>query len=634
MNTELQILYNAIADAINNEKVVRVEVYTFNFDPTFFENYIMPLFVSADKEFTNNEIHNLLLWRSLKKDSGLPPITVYCDFFAKSATKGPKLDYNVFPIKTPAKPNAITNFHPKLLLIETDKNVITCTGSGNVTPSGWCNNIECFSIKKEPKNKFGNKAGNAINKLQSYFPISQNYTCSINESFKKCVKKLSQKYGINKIEVIAPYHSNNSELIDFLHIDCQIKTVHCLLPKTRHNEVTVSEEAFNSTLNNQALWCNFNNTELNKANRNLHAKAYRLYGQNKTITIIGSHNFTKPAWRKFNEENNEANIELSTIKIEYHKQNNWLKPIRNIYEKQFTFIASSSLEDDPPLEDTIINRNAPEFTFTVNWKTKTFTLACPHRFSPKQYVFSDPYFGEKTFVTRKKQHLSNDILKSIAKTGIIKVKCTTTNAVFTYYILNEEIGNKPLPFKLTANNILKFWRFEIKHSLNFDDHLMELINRHYNDDMTVKKEVAIERSILNEQAQHFVYLTNLEKHLFVENLPYEEDWTKKYNLIKYYLTTLEFDTLPTYIEQLLTKDEGTTHAIDNDFSWFTLQLINKNFYQTARKWRFKDKRSVRKDWPDFIRRLKEKQAEIKQLIGEIELEQINEQQKKWLIKRL
>src|ERR1043165_9756496 len=113
------VLKEQIREKIEGKKVVAALFYTFNFDPRFFENYVMPLLVPS-KTFRDEIIHNKILWRHCQKEGLIPPITVYCDFFAKDNTSAPTLGYDIQCLRIPAAPWAICNFHSKhiFLLLE------------------------------------------------------------------------------------------------------------------------------------------------------------------------------------------------------------------------------------------------------------------------------------------------------------------------------------------------------------------------------------------------------------------------------------------------------------------------------------------------------------------------------------
>lgn len=157
------IVRDHIKDLIGNRKVLAALFHTFNFEPRFFENYVMPLFV-PEKNFRDEIIHNKILWRHCAKEGIIPPVSVFCDYYAKDNTEAPSLAYDIHCIKLPASKGCITNFHPKhiLILVEDDRqsqSLLFITGSGNLTANGWCDNHECFAFHEIKKTKiFPNKS--------------------------------------------------------------------------------------------------------------------------------------------------------------------------------------------------------------------------------------------------------------------------------------------------------------------------------------------------------------------------------------------------------------------------------------------------------------------------------------------
>ncbi len=101
---EQYVIIEKLKDLIKQRRVVAALFYTFNFDPKFFENYILTLFL-PDVNFSDIEIQNTIFWR--KYAAELPPVTVYCDFHAKS-TDAPSLGYTVKSIDIKTK-NGIIN---------------------------------------------------------------------------------------------------------------------------------------------------------------------------------------------------------------------------------------------------------------------------------------------------------------------------------------------------------------------------------------------------------------------------------------------------------------------------------------------------------------------------------------------
>ena len=91
------ILGEKLKEEISGHKIKAAVFHTFNFDPDFFENYLLPLLL-PDITFGDNKIQNTILWK--KYQTELPPVTVYCDFHAK-AQKGIHLDYTIRTVDIP-----------------------------------------------------------------------------------------------------------------------------------------------------------------------------------------------------------------------------------------------------------------------------------------------------------------------------------------------------------------------------------------------------------------------------------------------------------------------------------------------------------------------------------------------------
>ncbi|REC55069.1 hypothetical protein DRF62_07320, partial [Chryseobacterium piscium] len=232
------ILKEKIGELIGAKKVIAAIFYTFNFDPKFFENYIMPLLISSTgKNFNDEEIHNKILWRQLAKENQIPPISVYCDYYAKDQTNAPSLGYDINCLKVPSSKGKIANFHPKQIMILLDDNgvqkLLFITGSGNMTTSGWCDNFECFSYKEISRNKLQpnrsstnsvqdyinrtNKLAhnpklleseNLINSFLRYVDINFQFFNNYSNKFEDFLRtNIFEKDIIEEIEIVSPYFS-------------------------------------------------------------------------------------------------------------------------------------------------------------------------------------------------------------------------------------------------------------------------------------------------------------------------------------------------------------------------------------------------------------------------------------------
>ncbi|HRG58681.1 MAG TPA: phospholipase D family protein [Bacteroidia bacterium] len=654
------ILKEKLKEQIGNRKVIAALFYTFNFDPKFFENYIMPLLIPKEKseKFRDEVIHNKILWRQYIKGDIIPPTAVFCDYFAKDNTEAPSLGYDIHCIKTPAAQGKICNFHPKhiFLLVEDDSNtsLIVVTGSGNITPSGWCDNIECFSLEEYKKNKtFPNKtttnvfqdiisqtgklanlkyflpAEELIHDFLKYVDYEFQYFNSTVISFEDFITdNIILRDTISEIEIVSPYFSNDTKLVSLLKSK-EIKTIKCLVPTLKDNEIQINKETFN-TLNEAGLkWSFWSDSKINKEVRNLHAKIYRFHGEKYTHTIIGSVNFTNPAWKKFELKNNEANIESAYL---YKEKTGIkiLKEAKNIDFSTYNFIAKESLENQI---ENLFNRNPPDLSFEIDWKNKLI------KYEGKK-INSECFFTsllDKKLVTTGKHEytLNSQDLKSLSKNSLIEVTLINNGNTeyYSFYPTQLNFEFKPLDFKIDASTILKYWQF-LEDEFQKEGLLSLLIER-ITDESGIVHEDRIEKvSILNEMATHFSALIKLEEFLFYKKLTSKTAQKEHFSFLKYYLLSENIDTIPFYLADI--ENQFQNNKIYKTFYWMILQIIITNFYLKAEKWDFK-KEIDSKDWNIFKTDIKQKQETLsilaKNISKELSDENIN-QKLEWVIEKL
>ncbi|WP_162055895.1 phospholipase D-like domain-containing protein [Pontibacter pamirensis] len=622
------VLKEKIKEQIGDRKVVAALFYTFNFDPKFFENYVMPLFVPG-KNFGDEAIFNKIMWRTCLKENIVPPVTVYCDYFAKNNTEAPSLGYTINCIKTPCKRGKITNFHPKqiFILVEDQKKarkLILLTGSGNLTPSGWCDNHECFSIMEIPANKqFPNKttkniiqeiihntaklsdsktfsdAEKEIHEFLRYVTVTETYFHSLNSSFKDFIESnIFSQDTISEVEVISPFYSPNTNLFDYM-VSKGVSKIKGLLPMLKDSEISIEREVFVSYLEKNYLWSSWSDNELNKEVRNNHSKIYRFYGSKRVYTVIGSVNFTKPAWNQYHADNNEANIEAAILYESKKEEPKLLKEYINLDPDNFRFIVKNELENQVDCE---LDRQAPEIEFTINWRDRTMIVNAPK--SIKQTCFFKSILNQEAVQNRKHSYtLSEADVRLLTKNSLIEVlQITDTKEVTHYYYPHQlNIESKPLDFKLDAATIIKYWSY-LSDDMKTEGLTRQLAEKSTDESGVVDEERLEQISLLNEMAANFNALVKLERHLFLSHFLKQAERKLQFDRLKYYLLSENIDTLPYYYEELKTQvEEGKKYK---SFYWMVLQILIHNFYQKASKWQYKS--DLKNEWEPF------KQAVLRQ----------------------
>lgn len=602
---EQYVIQQQIREKIAGRKVTAALFYTFNFDPVFFENYVMPLLV-PEKSFRDEMIYNKILWRQCLKEGIIPPITVYCDFFAKDHTTAPALGYHIHSLRIPAAPNHICNYHPKhiFLLLEKDnvQSLLLITGSGNITIGGWCENMEAFSIEELQKNNTRprtvnrnglqqlimdnaalkgtpaelSEAEEKIENILRYIDFdNKNHFSSLRQSFKTFLEEqIFLKDTIREAEIISPYFSEDTALLHYLKEKQKIEQVRCLIPASRHNEIQISEQTFTTLQKNGLIWSEWNNYRQdnqshnrNAETRNLHAKIYRFKGNQHTYTIIGSVNFTKPAWKHYSPGSNQANIEAAWLYIE-NRGADLLSP-KSIDTEHYYFIDKENQDQAGSL---CTDRNIPELDFVLNWKNRTLNLTV--RKQAKDWVFHN-ILRDTPIKKNQQYNLSPEDIRRLSRNTLVEIRpagSDDTSRIVSYYVQQENISSKPLDFKLSAAQILKYWEF-IDDIDSMDALISNVAERITDESGIVDEKKLLQQTQLNEMASHFNGLIRLEKYIFNQA---PQELLRK---LEYYLLSESIDTLSYYLSSM--DEQFKENKITKSFYWMILQIISIHFYNRA-----------------------------------------------------
>ncbi|WP_294317582.1 phospholipase D-like domain-containing protein [uncultured Chryseobacterium sp.] len=657
---EKLILKEKIGELIGAKKVIAAIFYTFNFDPKFFENYIMPLLISSTgKNFNDEEIHNKILWRQLAKENQIPPISVYCDYYAKDQTNAPSLGYDINCLKVPSPKGKIANFHPKQTMILLEDNgvqkLLFITGSGNMTASGWCDNFECFSYKEISRSKLQpnrsstnsvqdyinstNKLGhipklleseNLINNFLRYVDIDFQFFNNYSNKFEDFLQKnIFEKETIEEVEIVSPYFSPDNSLLEWLKSK-NIKKIKCLIPSLRNNEVQLEKKHFVDLEKAGLDWCHWNDSSLNTEVRNQHSKIYKFYSAENSYTIVGSVNFTNPAWAIFSDKNNSSNIESAVLYCEKNNGIKLLKRPNSLNIDELIFI-SGKVDLENPISANSFNRNAPDIDFTIDWKNRELCIKA--NIKNQNCNFFELFKGQQ--IKNGKSKVSIDTLdcKKLAKNSLIQVVSieNSKSVVYSYYANQDYINTKPLGFNLDAYTILRYWQF-------FDDEFSkESITRSIAEKITDESGVIdiskVEtKLLLNEMATHFNGLIRMEKYLFPSKNLNQTEQREQFKNIQYYLLTENIDTLSFYLNDI--ANQFKEDKIQKSFYWMILKIVDQMMYAKAQKCsakRFVDE----KIWKQFIKDIKSKRNQFTRITEDL----VNnipdlKQKEKWIVEQI
>jgi len=606
------ILAEKLKEEIGGQKVRAAVFHSFTFDPEFFENYLLPLFL-PDVEFGDNKIQNTILWR--KFQSELPEVTVYCDFHAK-AQKGINLDYLVRQIDVKRVNGCKPCYHPKhSFIVLQDWSLLVISGSNNLTESGWCSNLEgvnFFRFKnkenfpRELKDGFKdfcrsvrlhffdeqfnepNSLSKADNILDGFFRFTL-YTDKEEaiyfdtlskargnsqsfDAFLEYIKnELNDGVPFKKVEVISPYLSTGPAMFQKLANITGADDICLSIPFGNTDDVEMDERLFKQVIDLGFKWKVIKGMNLVKGYRFNHSKMYHLLGEEKVFTIVGSVNFTDMAWKGVR---NGGNFESAVL---YQSDaSEWSDMLENYSHDHLKFTGEK--EDNHSAD---IREDVFKMDFVIDWNSAEPTLTIINHDEANQrgkIIMDDP--PDISINISKTVKFNKDQLTYFSNTPLIKVRPSNTEVFFYYYPIHKNIENKPLPANLNLNDseLLMLW-MELEEqkskesTLRIIDKFIERITDESGD--ILGEELKKSNSTLNLMATHLSGIINLNKKVFAEKTT-EKGKEALRKMREYYLFTDNVDTIKGYrglIEKMY-KD----NKLNVGFYWLLLNIIDKYFY--------------------------------------------------------
>lgn len=621
---EFLLLRDQIKDFIGESKVISACFFSYNFDSEFFENYLLPLFV-PEAPFSDNKIQNAILWR--RYSNMLPPIMVVCDFHAKGAD-APNLDYDVFTRDLPRQNGHKPVFHCKQSYILTkDQRLLVINGSNNLTYSGWCKNIEGFTLEIFENGKFFPRdykdqyRGFVNNMLKEYpenaslksidtFLRKQVYTYPVNTHYWDSGKKSLQEFidnlideDIHEIEVLSPYIYGVGN-IDYLKK--YSSNIRIAIPFEGANVVGIDEKIYNALIREGINWSRLVGDTVKEFRFN-HSKIYRFKGAENMYTLIGSVNFTEMAWKGLKKGGNYENAVAYIEPVE-----NWVA-ILETYEgdakDDFRFLEKTENEKRDQRHEV------PNLSFTLGWKEKIL-----------YYLNKEVYQCKWIPETNNKQisqgegeiKLTSDQIGQLSKNPAIKI--TYNGNTFIYYPKQTGMDFKPLPANLKLNNeqIFKLWEelLENNNGGTLQIQLESMLRDRTEDAGEWVEEVQV-TSVLNQMATHLSGIIHLEKALFPKKISLE--------IIHYYLVIDNIDTLWGYLKSIqLEIAEG---KLQKGFCWLLLEIVRVKIFDKAIKLQLtEEEKSIlklkREEWMKAIKDLRKQTPDL------------DEKLLKWVLKQL
>ena len=602
--TEAFVIIEKLKALINNRKIRCALFYTFNFDARFFENYLLPAFV-PHVNFSDIEIQNSILWRKYASD--LPPITVYCDFHAKTKD-APSLAYTVRTVDIKTRQGKKPCFHPKNSFILLDDNsLIVLTGSNNLSVSGWCLNTESLSALELKSNEFFPYA--LKHEIRSFmYAVLENFDEPTEEedsvfSFlnqrkhtndnhirffssyrfnpRKLLDELHEKNNYNpfkKIEIISPYLSSRNGLIRDVAALITDQKIKILVPYSATNLASITKQLHEEFQESGVVWSRMIKSDEDKIYRFNHSKVYRLLGVDKMFTIVGSANFTEAGWSGFTSN---GNIESMVLYEEPASLwSDWL-----IEHNNPNLIFPQIAEEEAPHEQ---RHDVPDMSFTLDWAEKTLQYNNLKRTNFKGLIMLPEKNHEVTTGKNIEIKLSETQIAALADNSIIKTHEYHTQREFFFFPIIKNNASRPYSTKLKLNDqeLLNLWK-NVSLSEHTKSEISDLIERYIESRLDREGELLnrkiTTKSTMNTMASHMSALIKLEERIF--HVPQRKtEYERAKEMLEYYIFTNNIDTLAGY--RKLLHDMQNDQAILPAVCWFLLNIVNREFYDKTKINRF------------------------------------------------
>ena len=607
-------LKDALAKALENCRVKAALFTTFNFEPRFFENYVLPLLVPQEP-FGQNELNNNIRWRILYRQKGkVPPVTVYVDQYAKSNADAPLLDYTVHAIAMPGKGQNRGAFHPKTSFFLAEKNqqevlVVLC-GSGNLTEAGWCKNVEGFTILiLEPNVFYPHTLHDAFINLLSQFSqllrksereteteqliigffAKRNRTndtsCLLYHAGQESFQAFLQQAVFNTmqvqcVEVFSPYFNSHPTEAQWLKERCT--DVRIQLPLLGEY-CTLGEPALTAYTDADISWY----LPPPVVDRWCHSKVYRFISTDETITIIGSINLTTPGWAGLTDKAEVANMEVALLLREKTNAPQSLLQKRADLS-QLKYLSGFEEGEDAP-SAFMARYETPDIRFTIDWTNGTLSWETYRLKNPCSLKLPDRLLflnGNDRQVSLKDNTEGRRLLKVLARNSLLQVIETLLGQEISHYYYPLQVGfaMKPFAFPFKVEDILVLWDELGKDKAITDEqltrHIERLTETVVDESGAICRDGYVQSSLLNENARHLSSLIRLEKFLFKA----EQEWnTLPYYRkercaqdVRYYLLANNINTLPAYLEQL--EQEPLENKGRAGFLFVLLTILENRFY--------------------------------------------------------
>jgi len=339
------VISECLKDQIKGQRVTAAVFTTFNFEPDFFEQDIIPLLLDQENAYSTDERVKKYLVMDVLRESGLL-LEVFYDLplFRQERNNSPQMEYLCHGVNLGNKA-----FHAKniFLLLHDDINevdvLLVGAGSNNLTKAGWWDNIECqhweeirsgevrvsflnqlkedFTWLQQRQGIMPSNQGSALRKINEFLvnckgsnsakPVAYYGPSYIEKQngilhFLKQQKKSIGKYSNWTLEIISPFFAEdatNKEHKAFLKLG--VNEIKMLLPIDGEGNACCDPKYYSHINNDEDIsWAKWRPKYKKTLGvdcvpfRRLHAKIYHFYNGIQAWAFVGSVNFTHKALKE------------------------------------------------------------------------------------------------------------------------------------------------------------------------------------------------------------------------------------------------------------------------------------------------------------------------------------------------
>lgn len=371
------VLSEALAARIGDRRVEAAVFLTFEFDPGFFEEEILPILVPEESFSHVLKVRLVQLEEALRD---IADIAVYYDRRALIAgSQSARLDYKRIGVSRPHG-----YFHPKMVLMlvsseqaePPQRGLVVGVLSANLTRSGWWSNVEVGHFEEVAEGKrssIRNDLLELISRVKSHDRTHSDHSAleKIREflldhvlpyELSRLNGRLLQRLYVGResvpeflggcmrdeahachLEIISPFLDDADEprTLEKLRDTLLVADVRVLLPEASDGTACCREELYAATSKVPGVtWGRLPESVLSRGSgatkespRNVHAKVYRLWRQDREILFLGSVNLTRSAHQGGSGGNFEVGILVEPETVDPGGW--WLKPLGDVLPQSF-----------------------------------------------------------------------------------------------------------------------------------------------------------------------------------------------------------------------------------------------------------------------------------------------------------